>query len=223
MVAAAGAESGCRRLYEMQHTTVSGPLRREDAVLLVVDVQEAFRDRIPGFDELVAGIAALADGARLLGVPVIVGEQYPRGLGPTVPELDDALEGAPRLEKRTFSLARAGGFADATGAGRAQVLVCGLEAHVCVHQTVADLRAAGHDVLLVLDAVSSQDPLDCEAGIQRMLGDGARASSVEMALFELLGTADDPAFKAISARIKSRAAAREAAGDDELVGHGQAG
>ncbi len=173
------------------------------AVLLVIDVQEAFRDRVHGWDGLVERVDALARGCRLLDVPVLVTEQYPRGLGRTVEELDDALAGATVLEKRTFSACGAEGFDDVLASlGRRQVVLCGIEAHVCVHQTAADLLARGLSVHAALDAISSQRPEDARIGELRLLADGARASSVELALFELLGTSTASVFRDVAAVVK---------------------
>lgn len=178
-------------------------LQPHDAILLVVDVQEAFRDRIHGWDALVERTGALARACRLLDVPVVVTEQYPRGLGATVEELADALAGADVVEKRSFSACGAEGFDELIASlGRRQVLLCGIEAHVCVHQTAVDLAARGLAVHAALDAISSQRPEDARIGEQRLLADGARASSVELALFELLRTSTAPAFRDVAAIVK---------------------
>jgi nicotinamidase-related amidase len=171
-----------------------GLLDRGRAALLVIDVQEAFRKAIAGFDELVANVAILIQGARTLGLPIIVTEQYPRGLGETVPELAPHLEGVPRLSKVAFSAARADGFAMA---GRDQALVCGIEAHVCVNQTVHDLLAEGVQVHLACDAVSSRSAENRAVGLAKMERAGALPTSTEMSLFELLGRAGSDEFKTL--------------------------
>jgi nicotinamidase-related amidase len=174
-------------------------LDRERAALVVVDVQEAFRSAVDGFERVAERSAVLAQGARVLGMPLIVTEQYPRGLGSTVSEVVEHLEGVPRLEKTAFSAARAEGF---DLGGRDQALVCGIEAHVCVSQTVLDLLDRGVEVHVAADAVTSRSPDDREAGLRRMERAGAVLSSVEMALFELLGTSGSDEFKAIQGLIK---------------------
>jgi nicotinamidase-related amidase len=179
-------------------------LDRGRTTLVVVDVQEAFRGRIPDLDAVVGAARLLLSGCRLLGVPVVVTEQYPRGLGHTVEELAEVVGDAPVLEKRAFSAARAAGFADCVTTP--QVLLCGIEAHVCVHGTATDLLLGGSSVHLALDAIASQRAVDREAGVARMLADGAHASTAETALFELLGSADDPAFRAVSALLKESSA-----------------
>jgi nicotinamidase-related amidase len=183
-------------------------LRRDDAVLLVIDVQEAFRDRIDDWDGIVARTRFLLDVAHVLDLPVMVTEQYPKGLGETVAELQDGIAGAEKLVKLEFSSACAPGFDDALRRlGRQQVIVCGIEAHVCVHQTVVDLVRRGNGVHLVCDAVSSRSPANRELGTRRALADGAHASSAEMALFELMRVAGTPEFKQCSALLKDLDAA----------------
>src|SRR3712207_3825011 len=126
-------------------------LRRDDSVLVVVDVQEAFRKVIGDFETIASKTATLVEGARILGVPTVVTEQYPKGLGHTVDEV--GLNGEPVLEKTVFAASCADGF-DLDG--RKQAVVCGIEAHVCVHQTVEDLASKGVEVHLVADAVASR-------------------------------------------------------------------
>lgn len=167
--------------------------------LVVVDVQEAFRPAVGEFDAVARNAAVLVQGARILDLPIVVTEQYPSGLGATVPELARHLDGIPRIEKTVFSAARAEGF---DLAGREQALVCGIEAHVCVAQTVADLLDAGADVQVATDAVSSRTAADRRAGLAKMEASGAMLTSTEMALFELLGRAGTPEFKAIQALVK---------------------
>ena len=174
-------------------------LERERAALVIVDVQEAFRPAVDGFEQVAERSAVLAQGARALGLPLIVTEQYPRGLGSTVVELVEHLEGVRRLPKTDFSAARAEGF---DLAGRDQALVCGIEAHVCVSQTVLDLLGRGVEVHVATDAVASRSAADREAGLRRMERAGAVLSSVEMALFELLGAAGSDEIKAIQGLIR---------------------
>jgi nicotinamidase-related amidase len=178
---------------------VSRNLDRERAALVVVDVQEAFRPAVGEFDAVVANAAVLVQGARALGIPVVVTEQYPRGLGETVPELAEHLDGIPRLEKVVFSAAQAEGF---DLGGRDQALVCGIETHVCVAQTVADLLDEGLDVQVATDAVSSRTAANRRAGLAKMEATGAMLTSTEMALFELLGRAGTPEFKEVQALVK---------------------
>ena len=174
-------------------------LDRRRAALVVVDVQQAFRDAVLEFERVALRAAVLTQGARILGIPVLVTEQYPPGLGDTVTELLEHLEGVPRLSKTAFSAMRAEGF---DLQGRDQAVVCGIEAHVCVSQTVLDLIASGVDVHVVTDAVSSRGAHDRDAGLARMQRAGAVLSSVEMALLEIVGEAGTAEFKAIQGLIK---------------------
>lgn len=174
-------------------------LDRERAALVVVDVQEAFRKAVEGFDEIARHTAILVQGARAVGLPVIVTEQYPRGLGDTVGEVLGPLGETPRLAKTVFSAARADGF---DLAGRDQALVCGVEAHVCVSQTVLDLLGGDTDVHVVTDAVGSRQASDRAIGLDRMERAGATLSSTEMALFELVGRAGTDEFKAVQELIR---------------------
>jgi nicotinamidase-related amidase len=170
-------------------------LQRERATLIVIDVQESFRP-YASFAGVAAACAKLVQAARILALPALVSEQYPRGLGHTAPEV--GLQDEPRIEKTVFSAARAEGF---DLGGSEQALVCGIEAHVCVSQTVHDLLAAGVEVHVPADAVGSRHELDYQRGLERMERAGAVVSSVEAALFELLERAGTPEFKAVQKLI----------------------
>lgn len=170
-------------------------LDRERAALVVVDVQEAFRG-YPTFGEVASASAKLLEGARILGLPIVVTEQYPKGLGHTAPEVGLADESP--LEKSVFSAARAEGF-DLEGAE--QAVLCGIETHVCVAQTALDLIDGGVQVQVVADAVGSRNVADHERALERLEQAGAVVSTVEAVLFELLGTAGAPEFKAVQGLI----------------------
>ncbi len=170
-------------------------LDRSRAALVVVDVQEGFRS-YSSFEGVALACAKLLQGARLLGLPALVSEQYPKGLGHTVHEL--GLEDERRIEKTVFSAARAEGF-DLDG--RTQAIVCGIETHVCVSQTVHDLLGRGVEVHVPADGVGSRHTLDYERGLQRLERAGAVVSTVESALFELLGDSRAPEFKEVQRLI----------------------
>ena len=172
-----------------------GLLSRNRAALIVVDVQEGFRP-YESFERVAGACAKLVEAARILGLRVLVSEQYPKGLGHTAPEL--GLQEYPWIEKTVFSAARAEGF-DLDGAE--QAIVCGIETHVCVSQTVHDLLADGIEVHVPADAVGSRHDLDYECGLERMVRAGAVVSTVEAVLFELLERAGTPEFKAIQKLI----------------------
>lgn len=174
-------------------------LDKERAALVVVDVQEAFRKAVEGFDDIARRTAILVRGAQAVGLPVLVTEQYPRGLGDTVDEVLGPLGETARLPKTVFSAARADGF---DLGGRDQALVCGVEAHVCVSQTVLDLLDAGTAVHVATDAVGSRRASDRAIGLERMERAGATLSSTEMALFELVGRAGTDEFKAVQELIR---------------------
>ena len=170
-------------------------LSRERAALVVVDVQEAFRT-YASFASVAESCAKLVQAARILGVPTLVSEQYPKGLGHTAPEV--GLGDEPRIEKSVFSAARAEGF---DLKGREQAVVCGIETHVCVSQTVHDLVERGVEVHVPADAVGSRHELDYERGLERMERAGAVVTTVEAALFEWLERAGTPEFKAVQELI----------------------
>lgn len=170
-------------------------LDRERAALVVVDVQEGFRS-YDSFEGVARACGKLVAGARLLGLPVLVSEQYPKGLGHSAPEL--GLRDEPRVEKRVFSAARAEGF---DLHGRRQAVVCGIETHVCVSQTVHDLLGQDLEVHVPADAVGSRHALDYERGLERLARAGAVVSTVESALFELLGGAQAPEFRDVQRLI----------------------
>jgi len=175
-------------------------LDRERTALVVVDVQEAFRKAIPDFDRVAEASATLVEGADALGLPIVVTEQYPKGLGSTVPEVAEHLPDSVRaVEKVRFSAAEADGF---DLGGRGQALVCGIEAHVCVNQTVLDLLDAGLEVHVVADAVASRTGENRELGLHKAEQAGAVLTSVETALFELLRGSDAAEFKQVQALVK---------------------
>jgi nicotinamidase-related amidase len=167
----------------------------ERAALLVIDLQEGFRKAIPGFAGIAAATAAMVRGAAATGVPVIVTEQYPKGLGGTVEEVGGHLPaGTEPLAKTVFSAAAAEGF---DLGGREQAIVCGVEAHVCVNQTVLDLLDGGIEVHVVADAIGSRSAANRELGLAKAERAGAWPTSVETALFELLGEAGTDDFKRV--------------------------
>jgi nicotinamidase-related amidase len=170
-------------------------LVRDRAALVVIDVQEGFRP-YPVFAGVAEACARLVQAARILELPTLVSEQYPKGLGHTAPEV--GLQDERPIEKTVFSAARAEGF---DLAGAEQAIVCGIEAHVCVSQTVHDLLADGIEVHVPADAVGSRHDIDYQRGLERMERAGAVVSTVEAALFELLERAGTPEFKAVQKLI----------------------
>lgn len=179
-------------------------LDRGNSLLVVIDVQESYRGVAFDFARVQRGAERLIDAARLLGVPVVATVQYPKGLGPMISELSDRLPAdAPVIEKLSLSCCGEPGFVEALEASpRRQVVVCGLEAHACVNQTVHDLLARGYQVHVPRDAVSSRFEPDCAAGWNKMIASGAVESSVEMACLEWVRTAAAPEFKLVQRLIK---------------------
>lgn len=172
-----------------------GKLDPQRTALVVIDVQEAFRKAVPSFDEIAAATATLVRGADAVRVPIVITEQYPKGLGNTVPEIADRLpNGVKPIEKVCFSAPEAEGF---NLAGRDQALVCGIEAHVCVSQTVLDLLDEDVEVHVARDAVGSRFEDNKEIGLQKAERAGAVITSVETALFELVGRAGTNEFKEV--------------------------
>ena len=180
---------------------MSAPIKldRGRTALVVVDVQEAFRKAIPDFERVALARATLSRGAGVLGVPVLITEQYRKGLGATVPEVAEALpDGVEPLEKLVFAASEAEGF---DLEGRDQALVCGVETHVCVNQTALDLLGRGVEVHVAGDAVGSRFEENKRIGLEKMERAGAVVTSVETALFELLGRAGTDEFKQVQRLI----------------------
>ena len=169
----------------------------EDTGLLVVDVQERLVPAIAGHRRVVWNIRRLVDGAKILGLPVVATEQYPKGLGPTVAELAGRLGEIP--SKLTFSCGGCPGlFDEVERRGIHKLLVCGVEAHVCVQQTVLDLLAGAWQVYVAVDAVGSRYEVDNRTALGRMESAGATLTTTEAALFEWCQVAGTPQFKEIS-------------------------
>src|ERR1044071_7109447 len=177
-------------------------LQRHDALLLVIDVQEKLMPVIDRGDDVAANIERLVRGCHVLDVPTLLTEQYVKGLGRTVARVRRALEetgGYKPVGTMGFSAKGEGEFvATLRGLRKKQILVCGVEAHVCGYQTVGDLLANGYDVTLIADAISSRTPENKEIALRRMASDGAKLSSTEMALFELTVVSGTDEFRAIS-------------------------
>ncbi|HEV2935647.1 MAG TPA: hydrolase [Streptosporangiaceae bacterium] len=175
-------------------------LTAEGAVLLLVDLQQRLMPVIHDHDAVVARAVRLAEAAQLLDVPIRATEQYPAGLGPTVPPL--AAYPQATLTKTTFSAAADPGFAALLPAGSGQVVVAGCEAHVCVLQTVLDLLGAGRRVVLAADATGSRDPADKAVAVERARQHGAEIVTSEMVLFEWLRDARHPKFREVQKLLK---------------------
>jgi len=178
-------------------------IRRSQAGLLVVDIQERLLPAIFEKEQVVQNSVRMIKGAAVLGLPVLATEQYRKGLGATVPEVAGAIAGFAPFEKLVFSALGAAALGPALKAKNVRdVILCGIEAHVCVSQTALDFLAMDYRVFAVADAVSSRTAENARTGIERMRGAGAVIVSTEMVLFELLEKAGTDEFKQILALVK---------------------
>jgi nicotinamidase-related amidase len=174
-----------------------------DTGLLVIDVQDKLMAKIPVGPALVRNIAFLIDGARVLGMPVQATEQYPKGLGSTVPELLPRLPQRP--DKLAFSCCAIPSVVEGfRAAGRPKVLLAGIETHVCVAQTALDLLALDFRVYIPADAVASRFGIDHDQALKRLERAGAVITTSEAAVFEWVGAAGTPQFKEISRLVQDR-------------------
>ncbi|MCC6712728.1 MAG: hydrolase [Candidatus Dadabacteria bacterium] len=181
-------------------------LKREDTVLVVIDMQERLMSAMPDIHSRVAvrNVRVLIEAAKVLGIPVLATEQYPKGLGPTIEDVTDSLgEGVKPIEKVVFSCARAEEFGDAVKElGRSSYILAGTETHVCVLQTAVDLVNEGYNVYVPADAVVSRNDLDWQKGLDLMGKAGATVGTTEAFLFMLLERAGTDEFKAVSKLVK---------------------
>lgn len=175
----------------------------DTSVLVVVDVQVKLMAVMHEKDKLLANLQKLLSGIRVLDVPMVVTEQYPDGLGPTVPELASLLTDCETISKKSFSCWGDESFRNTLERlGRNQILLCGIESHVCVYQTVMELMNQGYEVSLVADAVSSRSAMFVGIAVERMRDAGCSIVNTEMVLFELLKTSESDRFKEISKIVK---------------------
>lgn len=171
-------------------------LRARDSLLLVVDVQEKLAPHVDEHERVIEGCAWLLGVARAIGVPVLVSEHYPEGIGATVPALRALVGTGEVMRKDHFScVAEPACRARIEAAGRGQIVIAGMEAHVCVMQTALDLAAAGRAVHVVADAISSRRPRDAEIALARMRGAGVVPVTREMVLFEWAERGATPLFR----------------------------
>jgi nicotinamidase-related amidase len=179
------------------------PLNAENTVLLLIDFQERLFPVMHDKEKLLRNVLKLTKGIQALEIPVIVTEQYPKGLGPTIPEIKELLPDMKPVEKVCFSCCDEPAFTATLGSlKRQQVLVAGIEAHICVYQTAVALARSGYEVQVVSDCVASRDPENKLAALFKMGAAGISPTTAEMALFEMLKVAKGDKFKAISAIVK---------------------
>lgn len=186
-------------------------IKKEETLLIAIDFQEKLMPVINEKEALEAAMVKLVKGCRVMDVPILVTQQYTKGLGATIPSIDTALteEIAGKkamyepFEKTSFSAMRQADFvAEVKKQGRKTILMTGIESHICVEQTVIDLLDNGYNVFVVGDCISSRKAMDKEYAQLRMIAAGAVFTSMESILFELCGGAKEPGFKEISAIIK---------------------
>lgn len=173
-------------------------LHADDAVLVIVDMQERLLPAIHDGQTAVAGTQLMLRAARALSLPVLITTQYQEGLGPTLPAIAELVPDVAPFDKTTFSCFGSHAFCDAlTHTKRRTVLICGVEAHICVLQTGLDALSREFDVHIITDATGSRTVANRELGHQRLKNAGAVLSSTEMAIYEMLGAAGTHAFKAL--------------------------
>jgi nicotinamidase-related amidase len=178
-------------------------LGRDETALLIIDIQERLAAVMQDREKVVGNCLHLIEAAKLLGLPILVTEQYPKGLGGTTTELQAAVPHFNPIEKLAFDCCGEPAFMTAlTKLGRKKIIVAGMETHVCVLQTATSLLREGYAVHVVRDAVCSRTDADRDVGVEYMRDAGAVITGTETALFQLLRTAGTAEFKAISQRIK---------------------
>ena len=178
-------------------------LDEKDCCLVVVDVQGKLAGLMHDKDNLFKNIRILIQAAKILNIPILWCQQVPAALGATVPEIAELLSDNQPINKSSFSCVGCEDFNNKLeNMGRKQILLCGIETHVCVYQTAVDLIEKDFEVDVICDAVSSRTPENKQAGLNRIAAEGARVSSAEMALFEILKTADHPQFRQVAKLVK---------------------
>jgi nicotinamidase-related amidase len=174
-----------------------------NAVLTIIDIQGNLAHAMHGKESLFKGLKQLIEGFTALEIPIILTEQNPGGLGPTLPEITELLPDVTAIPKMSFSCCDEKAYMDALSAtGKKQVLIAGIETHICVYQTSAALLDMGYEVQVVADAVASRFPANRKLALKKMEGIGVIMTGVEMALFELLKTAEHEKFREIVKIIK---------------------
>ena len=178
-------------------------LEIDQTALIVIDIQERLFPVMHEKEKLLRTVIKLIKGAQVLEIPVLFTEQYPKGLGPTLPEIKELAPDFKPIEKVSFNCCDEAVFCQALEVlKRKQVLIAGIEAHICVYQTAMGLARAGYEVQVVEDCVASRDPENKSVAFSKMGAGGIKPTTMEMALFELLKVAKGDKFKAISSIVK---------------------
>lgn len=176
---------------------------REESILAVIDMQERLVPVMSNNEELVNKVAKLIEGCKACEVPVLVTQQYTKGLGDTIEPIKGALPPYTAIDKTAFSCCEASEFAEKLEkSSRKRVIICGIESHVCVLQTAIDLQESGFQPVVIKDCISSRNTDDMEVALNRFKQEGIIISTMESILFEFVTNAKDPSFKAISKLVK---------------------
>lgn len=174
----------------------------QTAQTVVIDLQERILPAMSDPDQLLHRSVQLIKGLKILGVPILTTQQYTKGLGDTVLPVRQALGSFSPIEKMSFDCLAEQNFCNALDVNRSDVIVCGIETHICVQQTILSLIERGFRVFLAADAVDSRNPFDKEIALRRIIQEGAKLATVESLLFELLKKAGGEKFKSISRLVK---------------------
>ncbi len=175
----------------------------ENSILVVIDIQDSLAQVMHEKETLFENLEKIIKGATILGIPMIVTEQVPEKLGATIPKISSLLDTVRPIPKSSFSCCGEALFMrELEDIKRTQILVAGIESHVCVYQTTVDLIRKGYEAHIVTDCISSRTADNKTLGIERMTSEGAKPTSVEMALFELLKSAGGDRFRKISRLVK---------------------
>jgi nicotinamidase-related amidase len=178
-------------------------INRADAVLIIIDIQGNLAQAMCDKENLFANNVKMIQGFKALNLPILFTEQIPQKLGQTIPQIAAQLEGINPIAKTSFSCWDEINFKEKLeGLNRRHIVLTGIECHVCVYQTAIDLISNGYNVHFVADAVSSRTPENCQIGIDAIKSAGAKITSTEMVLFELLRTAADPKAKELFKIVK---------------------
>jgi nicotinamidase-related amidase len=176
---------------------------KDKAVLVIIDFQERIFPAIHEHEMLSKNVPVLIEGIKVIGIPLIVTEQYVKGLGPTIPEISEKITDTSRIEKASFSCCDEPRFMmELASSGKEFVIIAGIESHVCVLQTVIDLQQCGYHPVVVEDCISSRKPNDKRMALERMRKEGVIITTYEAILFELLRYSGGETFKAISRLVK---------------------
>jgi nicotinamidase-related amidase len=179
-------------------------LERNRCVLVLIDFQEKLFPNVCDHQRVLARVDLLLSAASLLQVPLLLTEQYPKGLGNTIEEIRRALPQMQALEKMDFSCVQTAGFKERLSSlGRDQIVLAGIETHICVAQTAMDLASKGERVFVVADATSSRRPLDAQIALQRLEQSGLTVTTAEAVVFEWLRRAGTDEFKALQPKLKA--------------------